>query len=128
MSLSISVNKSAEEPIYRQLIRSIREQVAEGILQPGDRLPASRDLADALGISRISVVNAYAELQAAGQLSAHPGRGTFVTGPSSHSADPHLLPSVAANPIVQSIHKLAQQPGIIAFSGGAPAEEFLPVQ
>lgn len=127
-NISIALNKAAEEPIYRQLIDSIRQQIEQGILHPGDRLPASRDLADMLGISRISVVNAYAELQAAGQLSAHTGRGTFVAGPTAHPSDPHLLPSIAANPIVQSIHKLAQQPGIIAFSGGAPAEEFLPVQ
>src|SRR4051794_8452970 len=124
----ISLNKNAEEPLYRQLIRSIRDQIAEGVLRPGDRLPASRDLADALGISRISVVNAYAELQSAGVLSAHAGRGTFIAGLPAQVADPRLLPSVAANPVAQSMLRLAQQPGIIAFSGGAPAEEFLPVQ
>jgi DNA-binding transcriptional MocR family regulator len=130
---SLSLNKSAVEPIYRQLIRNIREQIAHGDLHPGDRLPASRDLASELGISRISVVNAYAELQATGLLLAHPGRGTFVAGTLSGSTDSRearmaVLPSVAANPIVQSMHRLAQQPGIIALSGGAPAEEFLPAQ
>ncbi|MCC7447796.1 MAG: PLP-dependent aminotransferase family protein [Anaerolineae bacterium] len=128
LPVAFALNKTAEEPIYRQIIRSIREQIEQGTLRPGDRLPASRDLADALGIGRISVVNAYAELRAAGWLSAHPGRGTFVSGATPASVDPRALPSVAANPIAQSMHKLAQQPGIIAFSGGAPAEEFLPVQ
>ncbi len=125
---TISLNKRAEEPIYRQLIRSIREQITQGALQPGERLPASRDLAHELGISRISVVNAYAELQSSGLLSAHPGRGTFVAAPSSSTTDPRMLPSIAANPVAQSMTRLAQQPGIIAFSGGAPAEEFLPAQ
>src|SRR5579859_209494 len=120
-TLAIPLNKAAEEPIYRQVMRAIQEQIAQGSLQPGDRLPPSRDLADTLGISRISVVNAYAELRAAGILSAHPGRGTFVAGLVAAIADPRQLPSIAANPA-------AQQPGIIAFSGGAPAEEFLPVQ
>ena len=128
ISFSIPLNKEAEEPIYRQVIRSIQEQIAQGVLRPGERLPASRDLADALGISRISVVNAYAELQSAGMLSAHAGRGTFVAGTAIAASDPRLLPSVAANPVAQSMYRLAQQPGIIAFSGGAPAEEFLPVQ
>ena len=50
---SIVLNKRGEEPIYRQLIHSIREQIVHGALQPGERLPASRDLAHALGISRI---------------------------------------------------------------------------
>lgn len=124
----ITINKTAEEPIYRQLIRSIRERIAEGALQPGDRLPPSREMADALGISRISVVNAYAELRAEGLLSAHTGRGTYIAGATTPESDPRVLPSVAANPIAQSLQRLAQQPGIIAFSGGAPAEEFLPVQ
>src|SRR5258707_4660004 len=127
-TLPIAVNKSAQEPIYRQVIRSIQEQIAQGTLRPGDRLPASRDLAEALGISRISVVNAYAQLQESGALSAHPGRGTFVANPSAPTADPRLLPSIAANPVIQSMQRLAPQPRIIAFSGGAPAEEFLPVQ
>ncbi len=123
-TLAIPLNKSAEEPIYRQVMRGIQEQITRGALQPGDRLPPSRDLADALGISRISVVNAYAELRAAGVLSAHPGRGTFVAGLVAVISDPRQLPSIAANPAVQQ----SAQPGIIAFSGGAPAEEFLPVQ
>jgi GntR family transcriptional regulator/MocR family aminotransferase len=127
-TFSIAINKFAEEPIYRQVMHSIQEQIARGTLQPGDRLPASRDLAETLGISRISVVNAYAQLQESGALSAHPGRGTFVANPPAPTADPRLLPSIAANPVIQSMQRLAQQPGIIAFSGGAPAEEFLPVQ
>jgi DNA-binding transcriptional MocR family regulator len=126
LSSAIEVDKGAEEPIYRQLIRAIREQIEDGVLRPGDRLPASRDLADTLGVSRISVVNAYAELRSSGLLSAHPGRGTFVAGVSSTLSDPRILPSVAANPVARSMLRLAQQPGIIAFSGGAPAEEFLP--
>jgi GntR family transcriptional regulator/MocR family aminotransferase len=129
-SVAITLDKNSAEPIYRQLIRSIREQIAQGMLRPGDRLPPSRELADSLTVSRISVVNAYAELRDAGLLEAHPGRGTFVTGvpdSAAHHADPRALPSVAANPIAQSMHRLAGRPGIIAFSGGSPAEEFLPV-
>ncbi|MCC7209031.1 MAG: PLP-dependent aminotransferase family protein [Anaerolineae bacterium] len=125
---AVTLDKRAAEPIYRQLIRAIRAQIESGALQPGDRVPPSRDLADALAISRISVVNAYAELQDAGLLEAHPGRGTFVSVTrADHRADPRTLPSVAANPIAQSMLRLSARPGIIAFSGGAPAEEFLPV-
>src|SRR5512140_2568751 len=106
-NVAITLNKAGEEPIYRQVIDSIRHQIETGVLRPGDRLPASRDLADALGISRISVVNAYAELQSAGVLSAHAGRGTFIAGLPAQAADPRLLPSVAANPVAQSMLRLA---------------------
>ena len=79
-TLSIPIDRDSEEPIYRQLIRCIRAQIESGSLPAGSRLPASRDLARQLNISRISVVNAYAELRAEGFLSAHAGRGTFVSG------------------------------------------------
>src|SRR5215212_7718833 len=84
--LAIGLEREGEEPIYRQLIRHIRAQVESGSLPAGTRLPASRDLARQLNISRISVVNAYAELRAEGYLSAHAGRGTFVAGDRDTSA------------------------------------------
>lgn len=116
------IDKDAEEPIYRQLIRIIRDQIATGTWHAGDRLPATRDLADELNISRISVVNAYAELRESGLLSAHTGRGTFVAGVSSR--EPRQLPANALSYVMSDFH-LA--PGVITFSIGTPAEEFLPV-
>src|SRR5215207_10229728 len=86
-NLTIPLDRDSEEPIYRQLIRHVRAQVESGSLTAGTRLPASRDLARQLNISRISVVNAYAELRAEGFLSAHAGRGTFVAGSGSSSGN-----------------------------------------
>jgi len=85
-SFTVPLDRDSEEPIYRQLIRHIRAQIDAGVLAAGTRLPASRDLARQLNISRISVVNAYAELRAEGYLSAHAGRGTFVAGDREASA------------------------------------------
>ena len=76
--LSLSLHRESEIPLYRQLINQLSRQIESGALPAGARLPASRSLARQLGISRISVVNAYAELRSAGLLSAHAGRGTFV--------------------------------------------------
>jgi transcriptional regulator, GntR family len=52
---TIPIDRDSEEPIYRQLIRQIRAQIESGSLAAGTRLPASRDLARQLNISRISV-------------------------------------------------------------------------
>lgn len=123
--IDLSVDKFAEEPLYRQLIRLIRERIVNGVWHPGERLPASRDLADVLGISRISVVNAYAELREMGLISGQAGKGTFVTGSAGGLSDPGALPSVAANPMAHVLQR--HPPNVIAFSGGAPAEEFMPV-
>ena len=76
--ISINVDRESEEPIYRQLIRQIQMQIESGELPAGTRLPASRILAKRIDVSRISVVNAYAELRAEGYLSAHAGRGTML--------------------------------------------------
>ncbi|MCE2471383.1 MAG: GntR family transcriptional regulator, partial [Anaerolineae bacterium] len=57
-ALNIELQRQSEEPLYRQLIGQIRDQIESGALPAGTRLPASRTLARRLGISRISVVNA----------------------------------------------------------------------
>ncbi len=138
--LIIPLDRDSEEPIYRQLIRFIRSQVDSGAMPAGTRLPASRDLARQLHISRISVVNAYAELRAEGYLSAHAGRGTFVAGehaaaapgPNSvqHTPRPHHAIDVPTTPdrSIREMMRLARKPGVINFSTGAPPADFFPVQ
>lgn len=134
----IPLDRDSEEPIYRQLIRHIRAQVDSGTLTPGTRLPASRDLARQLGISRISVVNAYAELRAEGYLSAHAGRGTFVAGAEENNPAgdarqerPRLRMQLDTPPqadrSLREMMRLGRRPGVINLSHGAPPIEFLPV-
>ncbi len=65
-------------PIYRQIYESIRQNILEGRAAPGTRLPASRRLAESLGISRMTVINAYDQLLAEGYLEGKQGSGTFV--------------------------------------------------
>ncbi len=131
-SLSVSLDRDAEEPIYRQLIRHIRMQIESGELPAGSRLPASRDLAHQLNVSRISVVNAYAELRSEGYLSAHAGRGTFVARDNNNGATaehPAISPQADSSSPDRSIRdmmRLARKPGVISFSGGSPPSEFFP--
>lgn len=139
MHLVIPLDRESEEPIYRQLIRHIKAQVESGNLPAGVRLPASRDLARQLNISRISVVNAYAELRAEGYLSAHAGRGTFVAGehtapvstplPISAPTTTHNVmnePTFGDKPL-REMMRLARRPGVINLGLGSPPSEFFPV-
>ena len=133
-NISIALDRDSEEPIYRQLIRTIRLQIDSGTLHAGTRLPASRDLARRLEISRISVVNAYAELRAEGYLSAHAGRGTFVAKSSAPSAPlpappraENLEQRVEQDRSVREMMRLARKPGVINFSHGTPPKTFIPV-
>lgn len=64
--------------LREQLVRFFRKGIADGTLQPGIRLPASRMLAQELGLSRITVSGAYEQLVAEGFLEARRGAGTYV--------------------------------------------------
>ncbi|EJM97107.1 transcriptional regulator with HTH domain and aminotransferase domain-containing protein [Pseudomonas sp. GM74] len=64
--------------LSRQLYQALRARVLDGRLASGTRLPASRDLAAALAISRNSVVRAYDQLYAEGFIEGRVGDGTYV--------------------------------------------------
>jgi GntR family transcriptional regulator/MocR family aminotransferase len=68
-------------PLYRQIGAGLRSEIVAGTLTAGTRLPSARQLARDLGVSRITVDNAYAELIAEGVLEARAGVGTFVLPP-----------------------------------------------
>jgi DNA-binding transcriptional MocR family regulator len=136
-NLNVPLDREGEEPIYRQLIRHIRMQIESGTLPAGTRLPASRDLARQLNVSRISVVNAYAELRSEGFLSAHAGRGTFVARDGNNGSAPQEKPSGVVNRIqeapttpdrsLREMMRLSRKPGVLNMHQGAPPPEFFPM-
>jgi len=65
-------------PIFVQIARCIREQLARGELRPDDKLPSARDLAATLGVNPNTIVHAYGELEAEGIVEVRRGLGTFV--------------------------------------------------
>jgi len=82
-SLPLSFNPAGIEldrrqGLSRQLYQALRLRVLDGRLASGMRLPASRDLAAALAISRNSVVRAYDQLYAEGFIEGRVGDGTYV--------------------------------------------------
>ncbi|WP_347902804.1 PLP-dependent aminotransferase family protein [Pseudomonas purpurea] len=83
LPLSLSFNPAGIEldrrqGLSRQLYQALRMRVLDGRLASGTRLPASRDLAAALAISRNSVVRAYDQLYAEGFIEGRVGDGTYV--------------------------------------------------
>ena len=67
-------------PIYAQIIAGLREQIAAGILQPGEKLPSVRDLASELAINPNTIQRAYRQLEAEGWILSMQGKGSFVSG------------------------------------------------
>jgi GntR family transcriptional regulator / MocR family aminotransferase len=89
--------------IYRQL----RQAILDGRLEPGDRLPATRELARSLAVSRSTVTAAYERLLGEGLAASRAGAGTFVsaTGVGARRAAPRskavreLLPQAVWDPV-----------------------------
>jgi len=78
--LPLHLQPESHIPLYIQLRDQLRSLVHAGDLRPGDRIPASRELAHILGVHRTTVANAYAELESEGLIQGHVGRGTFIRG------------------------------------------------
>jgi GntR family transcriptional regulator len=76
-------DSTARTPIYRQLIEQVREGVARGQLQPGERLPSVRQLSKELVVNPNTIARAYTELEREGVLNSRQGLGVFVATASS---------------------------------------------
>ncbi|MFV2001806.1 MAG: FadR/GntR family transcriptional regulator [Paracoccaceae bacterium] len=70
--------KIAAEKLAQAVVRQIELLILRGILRPGERLPAERDLAARLGVSRPSLREAVADLQNRGLVASRAGAGLFV--------------------------------------------------
>jgi DNA-binding transcriptional MocR family regulator len=78
----------AEGPYYLQIAAMIEGAVAEGRLQPGDRLPPQRTLASHLGVDLTTVTRAYSEARQRHLLDAVTGRGSFIASGIERSGPP----------------------------------------
>jgi GntR family transcriptional repressor for pyruvate dehydrogenase complex len=64
--------------IYSEVVDEIREMIASGTLQPGDKLPPERELAESFAVSRPTIREAMTVLETAGVVDIYPGKGIFV--------------------------------------------------
>lgn len=96
-------------PAFLSLAEQVVAAIAEGRLQPGDRLPTQRQLAFDLGLSVQTVSRAYEELIRRGLLSGETGRGTFVRAQRAER-DPPFIPERVGDVIDLSILKPVCEP------------------
>jgi GntR family transcriptional regulator/MocR family aminotransferase len=82
MALGLQLDRESPLPLARQIQAQVEQLIRDGWLAPGVKLPATRELARALGVNRTTVTLAYEELVAAGWCRAHVGQGTFVVAPA----------------------------------------------
>lgn len=88
----VTIDRKAQTPIYRQVYEAFRGAIMDGQLRAGERIPSTRALALELGLSRIPVLNAYAQLLAEGYFESRTGSGTVI---SRALPDPFRIPHQA---------------------------------
>jgi len=142
--LPLHLQPESHIPLYIQLRDQLRSLVHAGDLRPGDRIPASRELAQILGVHRTTVANAYAELESEGLIQGHVGRGTFIrsngnglkiTPPAPPALNGHsdglrwelLFADERSEEILTRLTASAPE-NAISFVMARPAEEFFPVE
>ena len=86
--LLVALDPRGREPLRHQLAVELRDAIRAGRLRAGVRLPASRTLAQQLGVSRGVVTDAYEQLTAEGWLASRQGAGTTVVGTALDTAPP----------------------------------------
>lgn len=75
----ISIDVTGRTPIYEQICRAICSEIARGVLKANDKIPASRALAQQLGLNPNTVSKAYMILERDGIIYTLAGRGSFVS-------------------------------------------------
>src|SRR3954462_2510108 len=140
----VRLDRTASEPLHRQLYRQIRDELRLGnFSQSSARLPSSRALAADLGVSRLTVNEAFAQLHAEGYLITRAGSGTFVANPlpeaflaaDGESGPPHPKQERHVSKRVSAIpdHRVGPQfdlgapdapPGALLASGIPAVDEF----
>ena len=143
--MRIALDRSKPIPLARQIQAHLERLVREGLLPPGAKLPATRELADELGVNRATVVLAYEELVAAGWARARVGQGTFVAERPAERGEVDVAPPPRATPIewAEIFSRAAQiigaeddrrrgrvtptaGAGVISFAGGMPDSALFP--
>jgi GntR family transcriptional regulator len=64
--------------MYKQVTDQIKDAIASGALEPNDRLPSVRELAESLNVSAITIKRAYLDLETEGYILTRAGLGSFV--------------------------------------------------
>ncbi len=142
----IRLDRAATEPLHQQLYRQIRDELENGSFEStASRLPSSRTLATDLGISRLTVNQAFAKLQDEGYLESRKGSGTFVAEQLPKSflsvATPEIerelaRPATVARRVEEMLDRRTSHdlnygvagPPNVSFSAGMPAVDEFPIE
>ena len=108
MTIRLRLDPGDPDPLFRQLVRAVKRDVATGRLRAGDRLPSVRDLAKTLLVNPNTVAKAYAVLESEGVTVSRRGAGTSVADvrPTMRSDESRrLLRRALEAALVDALHR-----------------------
>lgn len=123
--------------LYQQIVDQLKSQIRSQQLPNGARLPTIRQLAQELGVTRVTVQSAYDELQAGGWIEATVGRGTFVceqiSPPARNGVTASFGQPLSADTMINDllqIHQLQTQPhnGYHSLALASPDPRLFPME
>lgn len=91
----IDLDRDGELPLTEQMASAFADAIESGELAPGERLPATRELAERAKVNHLTAVRAYKRLRDLGLVTAQVGRGTFVRDAPQPAAGIASLPGTA---------------------------------
>lgn len=106
----MTLSQASGVPYWRQIRDHIADRIRSGDLAPGAPLPSVRQLAADMLVSVITTRKAYDELEAAGLIVSHQGRGSFVSDTATGASRKDLLDSIAAD--LQAVVRRAEAAGV----------------
>lgn len=98
--MKILLERQSPKPIYLQIRDRLSRLIKSGALQPGDRLPSIRSLAESLQVNKLTIIEAYGVLEADGIVCARQGAGYFVNNVNIPSANLEATFAPAQNVII----------------------------
>lgn len=99
------------DPIFVQLVDQVRSFVVTGQLEPGDKMPSTRDVSQALGINHMTVSKAYQLLRDEGVLESSPG-SSMTVAPRRQAGQSAIEASQLIRPELEAAVAKARQLGM----------------
>jgi GntR family transcriptional regulator/MocR family aminotransferase len=129
MTIHFQIDRTSDHPIYRQIADQVRHQIRRGTLPVGTRLPSIRQLAEQVGVARLTVETAYDDLRSEGWIETFVGHGTFVAKTASPQEQLALLSNdISARTMLEALPTLESIKVLRSFAYAEPDEAFYPTE
>src|SRR5919108_654799 len=133
-----TLQRDGEVSLTQQLVERFATAIDSGVLEPGEKLPPTRDLAAQVGVNHLTAARVYRKLAELGYVTASVGRGTFVrslapAGSSEYGDDwqVYALPQrelTYPEQVLADSFASAGESGLISLAVGWPSPRLFPTE